>query len=105
MKARVLCICSKIIQNILFSSCVREANQLVTKMCNYLAKVIEHELCYADPPPLWMGEDEADVGLRVTDVGDHEGESDDDSTINDNAAEVGVLQTFRHYGERKFELF
>ena len=77
-------------------------NQLVNKMCNYLTKVIEHELCNTDPPPLWMCEDEADVGLRVTDVGDHEGESDDDATINDNAAEVGVLQTFRHYGERKF---
>ena len=71
-------------------------------MFNYLAKVIEHKLCYADPPPLRMCEDKADVGLRVTDVRDHEGKSDDDSTIDDNAAEVGILQTFRHYGERKF---
>ena len=56
--------------------------------------MVQHKLCNPNPPPLRMREDERDIGLRVRDVGDHEGKGYNDATVDNDATEVGILQAF-----------
>jgi hypothetical protein len=58
--------------------------------------MVKHELSNPNPPPLRMREDEGDVGLRVRDVRNHEGKGYNDSTVYNNATEIGILKTFRN---------
>ncbi len=62
----------------------------------YLAEMVEHKLGDSGSPPFRVSEDEGNVGLGVSDVRHHEGEGDDELAVDDDAAEVGVLKTFRH---------
>ena len=60
----------------------------------YLAEMVKHKLSDPNPPPLRVRENEGDVGLRVRDVGDHEGEGNNDATVDNDTTEVGILKAF-----------
>ena len=65
----------------------------------HLDEMINHEFGDAPQPPLGMHEDERDVGLRVTHVGNEKRESNHQLPIERNATEFRVLQVFRNCNE------
>ena len=59
--------------------------------------MVEHELCDSDSPPFRVSEDERDVRVAVRNVGNHERERDDDAAVEDDTAEVGILEAFGNW--------
>ncbi len=60
---------------------------------SYLDEMVDHEGSDAGSPPLRMNKQEGDVGLVVLHVWHHETKANHDLLIEDNNAEVGILQT------------
>lgn len=54
--------------------------------------MVDHEGADAGPPPLWMDQQEGDVGLVVLHVWNHETEADHHLLIQDDHAKVWVLE-------------
>lgn len=62
---------------------------------SHLDEMVDHEGANAGPPPLGMHQQEGDVGLVVLDVRHHETEADHNLLVEDDDAEVRVLQALR----------
>ena len=69
---------------------------MLTTGCLQDESEADEELADASAPPLRVGEDERDVGLRVAHVGEEEGEPHHQLAVQGHAAEVGVGEGFGH---------
>lgn len=66
---------------------------LLDQLRSHLDEMVDHEGADAGPPPLRMHQQEGDVGLVVLDVRHHETEANHHLLVEDDHAEVWVLQT------------
>ena len=63
---------------------------------SHLDQMVQHERSYTGSSPFRVRENVGNVSFIIRNIGHHEGETDDQVTVENHAAKVWVFQAFCH---------